>query len=107
LDSSESSHRDVRIGIVGCKNERISIFGDEVAVSNTPQVTIDETPSAIIPRCSGRIVKAPDRFIFLGEAYEAIPEEPELDSRTYDEAVNDVDAMCTIGSKLWQPSWNP
>ena len=45
-----------------------------------------------MPRPSGRIVRPPIRFIDLGETYETIPEEVELDPYTYEEAMNDIDA---------------
>ena len=45
-----------------------------------------------MPRPSGRIVRPPIRFIGLGETYEAISEEAESDSYTYEEAMNDIDA---------------
>jgi hypothetical protein len=43
------------------------IFGDEMIVSNTPHVTINEIPSTIIAHCSGGIVRVPNIFMFLGE----------------------------------------
>ena len=45
-----------------------------------------------MPHRSGRIVQPPIRFIGLGETYEAISEEAELDPYTYEEAVKDIDA---------------
>lgn len=45
-----------------------------------------------MPRHSGRIVRPPDRFSFLGESYEAIQEELEQDPCNYDEAINDIDS---------------
>ena len=45
-----------------------------------------------MPRRSGRIVRPPIRFIGLGETYETIPEEAELDPYTYKEAIKDIDA---------------
>ena len=45
-----------------------------------------------VPRRSGRIVKPPNRFSFLGESYETIPEELEQDSCNYNEAINDTDS---------------
>jgi hypothetical protein len=65
-------------------------FEDEVVVSNTPQITVDETPSSIIPRRSGRIVRALDRFI--GIANVAISDEFDYDPSTYNKVVSDVDA---------------
>lgn len=46
--------------------------------------------STQVPRHSGRIVQPPIRFIGLGETYEAISEEAELDPYTYKEAINDI-----------------
>jgi hypothetical protein len=68
------------------------ILEDDVVVSNTLQVTIKVTQEIIVPRRSGRIVRAPNRFMFLGEVHEAVSDEIESDPRTYDEAVNDTDA---------------
>ena len=53
---------------------------------------IDEIPNTIIPLHSGRIVRAPHRFMFLGKAHENILEELESDPMAYDEAINDVEA---------------
>jgi hypothetical protein len=61
-----------------------------VVVSDTLQITIDVTPTNIILCCSGRIVRAPDRFI--GVANVAISDELEYDPSTYNEVINDVDA---------------
>lgn len=58
-----------------------------------PQNTKQETPSTPMPRRSGRILRAPDIFMFLGETYEVIPEGQESDPCTYDEAINDIDAV--------------
>ena len=65
---------------------------DDVAVLDTPQDITHEMTSTQVPRCSGRIVRSPIRFIGLGETYEAISEETELDPYTYKEAMNDIDA---------------
>ncbi|XXG73024.1 hypothetical protein AAC387_Pa07g2006 [Persea americana] len=45
-----------------------------------------------VPRRSGRIVRPPDRFSFLGESYETIPEELEEAPCNYNEAINDIDS---------------
>ena len=45
-----------------------------------------------MPRRNGRLIRPPIRFIGLGETYEAILEEAELDPYTYEEAMNDIDA---------------
>ena len=63
---------------------------DDVAVLDTPQDTTHETSSTQVPRCGGRIVRPPIRFIGLGETYEAISEEAGLDPYTYEEAMNDI-----------------
>ena len=41
---------------------------------------------------NGRVVKQLDRFMYLGEFFEAILEEHEIDPIYYDEAMSDVDA---------------
>ena len=65
---------------------------DDVAVLDTPQDITHKMTSTQVPRCSGRIVWPPIRFIGLGETYEAILEKAELDPYTYEEAMNDIDA---------------
>ena len=65
---------------------------DDVAVLDTPQDITHEMTSTQVPRCSGRIVRSPIRFIGLGETYEAISEEAKSDPYTYEEAMNDIDA---------------
>ena len=65
---------------------------DNVDVLDTPQDITHEMTSTQVPRRSGRIVRPPIRFIGLGETYETIPEEAELDPYTYKEAMNDIDA---------------
>ena len=65
---------------------------DDVVVLDTPQDTAHEVSSIQVPRRSGRIVRPPIRFIGLGETYEAILKEAELDPYTYEEAMNDIDA---------------
>ena len=64
---------------------------DDVVVLDTPQDTTQEMSSTQVPRRSGSIVWPPIRFICLGETYEAISEEAELDPYTYEEAMNDID----------------
>ena len=66
-------------------NPRITELEENMPLSNsiiTPE-----------PRRSGRIVKPPNRFMLLGESYEAIPEEEEQeqDPYNYDEAIDDLD----------------
>ena len=56
------------------------------------QDTTQEMSSTQVPRCSGRVVRPPIRFIGLGETYEAISKEAESDPYTYEKAMNDIDA---------------
>ena len=52
--------------------------------------------STLMPCCSGRVVKQPNHFMYLGESFKAILKEHEIDSINYDEVISDVDAH------LWQ-----
>ena len=63
-----------------------------MVVSNTPQDITQEMTSTQEPYCSVRIIRPPVRFIGLGETYEAISEEVEIDPYTYEEAMNNIDA---------------
>ena len=54
-----------------------------------PTIPISSTP---MPCHSGRIVKQPDQFIYLGKSFEAILKEHEIDPIDYDKAMSDVDA---------------
>ena len=74
------------------REQRMDETRDDVAVLDTPQNATPGMSSTQVPRCSGRIVRSPIRFIGLGETYEAISEEAELDPYTYEEAMNDIDA---------------
>ena len=49
--------------------------------------------STQVPRHSGRIIRPFIRFIGLGETYEVISKEAENDPYTYEEAMNDKDAL--------------
>ena len=65
------------------------------------QDIIDPVPtipisSTLIPRCSERVAKQLDRFMYLGKSFEAILKEHKIDPIVYDEAMSDVDAH------LWQ-----
>ena len=48
--------------------------------------------SAPVPRRSGRIIREPDRFMFMGEAFEAVSENLESDPTSYKEAIADSDS---------------
>ena len=47
--------------------------------------------SASVPRRSGRIIREPDRFMFLGEAFEAVSENSKSDPTSYEKAMADTD----------------
>ena len=48
--------------------------------------------SALVLRRSGRIVKEPDRFMFLGEDFEAVSKNLDSDPTSYEEAMEDSDS---------------
>ena len=63
-----------------------------IANINTEQENAITLPnSAQVPRRGGRIIKEPDRFMFLGEAFEAVCENLESDTTSYKEAMADSD----------------
>ena len=65
---------------------------DDVVVLDTPQDSTHEMISTQVPRCSGRIIRPPIRFIGLGETYEVISEEAESNPYTYEETMNNINA---------------
>ena len=65
---------------------------NDVIVSDTPQDITHEMTSTQEPRCSGRIIRPPIRFIGLGETYETISEKTKSDPYIYEEAMKDIDA---------------
>ena len=61
--------------------------------SNMEQENITTLPIfALVPCRSGRIVRESDRFMFLGEAFEAISENLESDPTSYEVARADSDS---------------
>ena len=48
--------------------------------------------SASVPHRSGRVIREPERFMFLGEAFEAVYENLESDPTSYEEAMADSDS---------------
>ena len=61
--------------------------------SNTEQENAITLPSfAPVPRRNGRIIREPDRFMFLGEAFEAVSENLESNPTSYEEAMADSDS---------------
>ena len=61
---------------------------------STPTIPISS--STPVPRRSWRVVILLDRFMYLGEFFEAILEEHEIDPTDYDKA------MCNDDVILWQ-----
>ena len=61
--------------------------------SNMEQGNVMTLPNSVpVPRRSGRIIKELDRFMFLGEAFEAISENSESDPTSYEEAMANSDS---------------
>ena len=61
--------------------------------SNIEQGNATTLPSStLVPHRSGRIIREPDKFMFLGEAFEAISEDSESDPTSYEEAMADSDS---------------
>ena len=52
--------------------------------------------STLMPRHSGKVIKQPDPFIYLGKSFKAILKEHEIDPIDYDKVMSDEDAH------LWQ-----
>ena len=48
--------------------------------------------SAPVPRRSGRIIREPDRYMFLGEAFESVSKNSESDPTSYEKAMADSDS---------------
>ena len=64
-----------------------------VVENNVRQENATSLPiSLLVPRCSGRIVNQSDRYMFLGEAFQAVSIESESDPAKYEEAMADVDS---------------
>lgn len=58
-----------------------------------PTISISSIP---MPRCKERVFIHPNRFIYLGVSFDAIPEKHEIDPMNYDKTMSDVDVY------LWQ-----
>ena len=67
---------------------------DPLAVkNNVRQENATFSPiSTLVPRCSGRIVSQPDRYMFLGEAFQAISIKSESNPATYERVMADVNS---------------
>ena len=48
--------------------------------------------STLMPCCSRRVVKQPNRVMYLGKSFEAILKEHEIDFIDYNKSMSDVDA---------------
>ncbi|KAL6344434.1 hypothetical protein AAG906_039690 [Vitis piasezkii] len=45
-----------------------------------------------MPSCNGKVVKQPNRFMYLGKSFNAILKEHEINLIDYDKAISDLDA---------------
>ena len=63
-----------------------------MVILDTPQETTNKITSTSELHCSGRIVRQPDRFMFLGETYEAISKTLESNPLSYEEAIINKDS---------------
>ena len=64
-----------------------------VVENNVRQENATSLPiSAPAPRRSGRIVSQPDRYMFLGEAFQVVSIESKSDPTTYEKAMADIDS---------------
>ena len=89
-----------------CRDLNFEEVSSDIQINPVPQdsqteqeTTVIPTPvSSQLPRRSGRLVRAPDRYMYLGEVFEA--ETLIEDPITYQEAVTDID------SSLWQKAMN-
>ena len=64
-------------------------------MDSVPTILISSTS---MPCRSGRVVKQPNRFMYLGKSFEVILKEHEIDPIDYDKVISDVDAH------FWQKS---
>lgn len=58
---------------------------------DTPDTISPEPTITLEPYCSGRIVRPPNRFMFLEETYEAVLEEHKADPSNYNKAISNID----------------
>ena len=88
----------------GCRDfelEEISedIPSDPVLRDSQPELETPTLPTPVssqMPRRSGRSITAPERYMYLGEVFEAVSETKIEDPTRYEEAVTDIDSC------LWQ-----
>lgn len=60
---------------------------------DVPTLNIPIDSSTLVPHRSGRVVIRSDRFMYLGESFEAIPKEHKTNPMDYNEAMNNDDAI--------------
>jgi len=75
------------------------IPSDPVLRDSQPELETPTLPTPVssqMPRRSGSSIKAPERYMYLGEVSEAVSEIKIEDPTRYEEAVTDVDSC------LWQ-----
>ena len=79
---------------IDCKAfENTSTLAQETMGPEVSSPTVPLSSSTLMPRCSGRVVIQPTRIMYLGESFEAIPEEHDIDPIDYDEAMSSVDVI--------------
>ena len=59
--------------------------------SESAEQFIHDTQTLVVPRRSGRVIHKLDRYMFLGESYDRIPNELNTELVNYNEAVQDKD----------------
>ena len=72
---------------------RESLEGSSNPMENVPKITVSSLLDTREACCSERIVRAPDRFMLLGEI---VSDEHDLDPNSYNEAISNKDL------KNWQ-----
>ena len=76
--------------------ENAPTFAQEAMGPKVSTPTIPINSSTLVPRHSGRVVIQPNRFMYLGESFEAIQKEHEIDLIDCDEVMSSNDVI------LWQ-----
>ncbi|KAL8457169.1 hypothetical protein ACS0TY_035132 [Phlomoides rotata] len=101
------SHKDQRIVVsthyrlleddyMSNRKPKSEITSDEMrGPTHIPTVQVDipsDTQTQPEPHRSGRVVRQPERFMFVGESSDLVPGEDESDPWTYNETIQDKDA---------------
>ena len=65
-----------------------------------PKPTILLSSNTLVPHCGKRVVIQPDTFMYLGESFEAILYEHEIDPTYYNEVMSSDDVMLWKGAMM-------